>query len=102
MLNRIDRKTAAPSVPPIDRKNVTDEVDTPISRGEAAFCTARIIGCMLPPRPRPISTMTSIVCHSGVSAPTREKQHQRDQHQRAADDREDPVPAGPGDQLAGR
>src|SRR5262245_56616211 len=26
VLNRMDRNTAAPSVPPIDRKNVTDEV----------------------------------------------------------------------------
>ena len=60
-----------PSVPPIERKNVTELVATPISRGETAFCTAVIIGCMLPPRPRPISTMISMVCQSGVSAPIR-------------------------------
>ena len=53
--NRIDRNTAVPSVPPIWRKNVTDDVATPISRGETAFCTARMIGCMLKPSPRPIS-----------------------------------------------
>ena len=46
VLNRIDRKTATPSVPPICRKNVADDVATPMSRGETAFCTARIIGCM--------------------------------------------------------
>ena len=31
--NRTDRNTAVPRVPPIWRKNVTDEVATPISRG---------------------------------------------------------------------
>jgi hypothetical protein len=68
-LKSTDRKIAVPSVPPIDRKNVTELVATPISRGETAFCTAVIIGCMLRPRPRPIRTMIPITRHSGVSAP---------------------------------
>ncbi len=69
--NRIDRNTAVPSVPPTWRKKVADEVATPISRGSTAFCTARISGCMLPPRPRPNTTMITIVIHIGVSTPIR-------------------------------
>ena len=67
-LNRMDRKTAAPIVPPIDRKNVTDEVATPISRGDAAFCAAVTIGCIEPPRPSPINTIGNITAGSDVSA----------------------------------
>ena len=33
VVNRIDRNAATPIVPPIWRKNVTDDVATPISRG---------------------------------------------------------------------
>ena len=53
--NRIDRNTAVPSVPPIWRKNVADEVATPMSCGGTAFCTASTSGCMLKPSPRPNS-----------------------------------------------
>ncbi len=51
---------------------MTAEVAVPISRGETAFCTAVTMGCMLPPRPRPISSMMAIVAGSGVSAVIRE------------------------------
>ena len=53
LLNSIDRKTAVPSVPPSCRKNVADEVATPMSLAGTVFCTASISGCMLPPRPSP-------------------------------------------------
>jgi hypothetical protein len=66
----IARNAAAPTVPPIDRKNVTAEVATPISRGDTAFWTASTMGCMLPDRPSPKRAITIIVSHSGVSAPT--------------------------------
>ena len=42
-----------PSVPPIWRKNVADEVATPMSCGGTAFCTASTSGCMLKPSPMP-------------------------------------------------
>ena len=51
LVNSTDRKTAVPSVPPICRKKVTDEVATPISRGLTAFCTARMTGWKLKPEP---------------------------------------------------
>ena len=69
-VNRIDRKAAAPIVPPIWRKKVTDEVATPISRGETAFCTARMTGWKLKPSPRPSSTMNGTSVHTEVSALT--------------------------------
>ena len=68
--NRIDRNTAVPSVPPICRKNVAELVATPMSVAGTAFCTASTMGCRLPPSPRPNSTMTMDVIHSGVVAVT--------------------------------
>ena len=70
LLNRIDRKTATPSVPPICRKNVADAVPTPMSRGETAFWMASTSGCRQLPRPRPKMSITIMVCQMGVSAPT--------------------------------
>jgi hypothetical protein len=66
-----DRNVAAPSVPPICRKNVTDDVATPISCGDTAFWAASVIGCMLKPSPTPKTSIAITVCHSGVSALTR-------------------------------
>ncbi len=40
LVNRIDRKIAVPSEPPTCRKNVTDDVATPMSRGSTEFCMA--------------------------------------------------------------
>ena len=40
-----------PSVPPIWRKNVADDVATPMSCGGTAFWMASTSGCMLMPRP---------------------------------------------------
>ena len=51
--NRIDRKTATPSVPPICRKNVADAVATPMSLAGTAFCTASTRVCMHRPTPSP-------------------------------------------------
>ncbi len=70
VLNRMDRNTATPSVPPICRKNVVDAVATPMSRNGTAFCAATVRVCMQLPRPRPNTTMHSMVCHSGVSTVT--------------------------------
>ena len=53
VLNRIDRKTAVPIVAPIWRKNVTEDVATPMSCGGIAFWTASVIGCITLPRPKP-------------------------------------------------
>ena len=66
--NRMDRNTAVPSVPPIWRVKVAVEVATPICCGDTAFCTARVSGWKLKPRPMPKTTITIMVCHSGVSA----------------------------------
>ena len=70
---RIERKTAVPSVPPIWRVKVADDVATPMSRRSTAFCTARVSGWKLKPRPMPKKNITIIVFHSGVSAPTKWK-----------------------------
>ena len=67
--NRIDRKTAVPSVPPIWRKNVADEVATPMSCGGTEFCTASTSGCMQKPRPMPNTAERTSVMPSGVSTP---------------------------------
>ena len=69
LVNRIERKTAVPSVPPIWRVNVAEEVATPMSRRLTAFCTARVSGWKLKPRPTPKNTMMTMVFHVGVSAP---------------------------------
>ena len=68
--NRIDRNTAVPSAPPICRVKVAVEVATPIWFGGTAFCTARVSGWKLKPRPMPKTSMTIMVCHSGVSNAT--------------------------------
>src|SRR5438552_13536919 len=72
LANRMDRNAAAPIVPPMERKNVTEEVATPISRGDAAFWAAVTIGCIDQPRPRPIRVMQIMTSHSAVSAVTRD------------------------------
>ena len=68
--NRIDRKTAVPSAPPICRVKVAVDVATPICCWGTAFCTARVSGWKLKPRPMPKASMTIIVCHNGVSYST--------------------------------
>jgi hypothetical protein len=55
--NRTASETAAPKVPPIDRKKVTELVATPMSLGGMAFCTLITSVCMLRPSPRPMSSM---------------------------------------------
>ncbi len=52
-LKSTDRKIAVPSVPPICRKNVADEVATPMSCGGTAFWIARMSVCMFMPSPSP-------------------------------------------------
>ena len=49
--NSTDRKIATPSVPPIWRKNVADDVATPMSRGGTADWRISSSGCMQLPRP---------------------------------------------------
>ena len=64
--------------------------------GETAFCTARITGWKLKPRPRPIRTMNGTRVQTEVSALDDERHRdQRDDHERDADQREDLVLAGP-------
>ena len=69
----MERNTAVPSVPPICRVKVAVAVATPICCGGTAFCTARVSGWKLKPRPTPKKTMTTIVCQSGVSYATNRK-----------------------------
>ena len=92
--NRIDRNTAVPMVPPIWRVKVAVEVATPISRGLTAFCTARVSGWKLNPRPRPKKTITTIVCHSGRLGLDVVEDEERQRQQGGPDDREVPVAAG--------
>ncbi len=68
---RIERNTATPIVPPICRKKVAAAVETPISLGGNAFCTAMVSGCMRLPSPNPVQTMKIIVSHRGLSAFTK-------------------------------
>ena len=55
--NSTANDTAAPRVPPIDRKNVTAEVDSPMSCGGSEFCTEMTSICIVSPRPTPTTTM---------------------------------------------
>ncbi len=48
---------AAPNVPPIERKKVTELVATPMSFGGMAFCTLMTSVCIDSPSPTPMSTM---------------------------------------------
>ena len=67
-VNRTDRSTAVPMVPPIWRKNVAALVATPMSRGETEFCAASVSVCMSCPSPRPMPNMPSIRNQRGLSA----------------------------------
>ena len=57
VLNRTARAIAAPNVPPIERKNVTELVATPMSRGGSAFCTLMTSVCIDRPSPAPMTAM---------------------------------------------
>ncbi len=100
-VNRMDRNTAVPSVPPIWRKNVVDAVATPMSRGGIAFCTARVSGCMLPPRPQPTTSMISCGLPVRRVDPDPGQAADPDDHQRQPDDRPDLVAPGARDHLPG-
>ncbi len=56
---RIAPKTATPTAPPIERKNVADEVAMPRSRRSTVFCTARISVCIVKPSPAPNTTIAT-------------------------------------------
>ena len=49
--NSTDKKIATPRVPPIWRKNVADDVATPMSRGGTDDCRISSSGCMQLPSP---------------------------------------------------
>ena len=70
--NRIDRKTAVPSVPPTCRKNSAEAVATPMSLTWTAFCTARTSGCIVNPRPSPKTRESAKTTSSVVSTESRE------------------------------
>ena len=59
-----------PMVPPVARKNVADEVATPMSRAATEFCTAIIIVCMFRPRPTPSMNRMSARFQYAVSTVT--------------------------------
>ena len=65
--NRTASETAAPRVPPIERKNVTELVDRPMSLGGSAFWTTITSICMVRPRPIPTTSMYAMTCGMGVS-----------------------------------
>ena len=68
--NRTASEVAAPSVPPSDRKKVTDEVATPMSCGGRVFWTLMTSICIDRPRPAPMRSMDSIARSIGVSTPS--------------------------------
>ena len=68
VLNRMDRNTATPRVPPIWRKNVAELVATPISDGGTALCMISSSGCMQLPSPTPSTSMKRSMTSSEVSA----------------------------------
>ena len=57
VLNSTASEIAAPKVPPIERKNVTELVATPMSRGGRAFWTLITRVCIDRPRPAPMTAM---------------------------------------------
>ncbi len=62
-----DRNAATPMVPPIWRKNVADDVETPMSCGGSEFWMARVSGCIRLPSPKPNPNIASMIAQSGVS-----------------------------------
>ena len=88
-----------PSAPPICRVKVAVDVATPICCCGTAFCTARVSGWKLKPRP------SAEEDHDDHRLPQRGverdvvEDEQRTGEQRRADDREHPVAAGAGDDL---
>ena len=55
--------------PPMERKNVTDEVATPIWFIGTEFCTTRVSTCMNRPSPAPKTRMSAPTTTSDVCAP---------------------------------
>ena len=58
-LKTTEKITATPSVPPIWRKKVDEDVATPMSRGPTAFWLAIVSVCIIWPRPRPTRSMAA-------------------------------------------
>ncbi len=68
VVNRIDRKAAVPTVPPLERKKLTDAVAAPMSVRGTSHCASVVSVCIDAPSPAPIRAMPSAGCHSGLSA----------------------------------
>ena len=71
-------------VTPPERKKFAELVAMPMSRGWAAFCTARTSTCMVMPSPRPSSAMSRLTTTSDV--PTAAVVNFLVTHERASDD----------------
>ena len=54
---KIAPSKAVPMAPPMERKNVTDAVATPMFRRSTLFCTAVTTTCIVKPRPAPNAYM---------------------------------------------
>ena len=81
----MDRKTAAPMVHPIWRKNVLDEVATPRSAWGSAFCMDSVIVCRYRLAPAPSRNITTL----GVEQ--RRARRQPAEHQHAGQQQAAPV-----------
>src|ERR1017187_6896385 len=71
-LLKLAPKAATPKEPPIERKNVEEDVATPSWLRGTAFCTATTSTCMTPPMPTPRTTMYSDETTSEVDGVSRE------------------------------
>jgi hypothetical protein len=98
--NSTASEVAAPSVPPRERKKVTDEVATPMSCGGRAFWTLMTSVCIDSPSPPHDDHVEHRLPDGRVDAEGRHEQ-QRGEHQRRADDRQRLVPAGAAHDLPG-
>ena len=66
---------AVPIAPPIDRKNATEAVATPMCLRSTLFWTAVTTTCMVRPRPTPNANMFSAMFQYGVSTCRWEKEN---------------------------
>ena len=100
-VNSTDRNTAVPSVPPICRKNVAEEVATPMSLGRHRVLDRQDQRLHVEPETETEQEGERVHPYDrGVDVDPGQQQHAGDQ-QHHADDREDPVAAGAGDDLTG-
>ena len=100
-LLRIVPNTARPMVLPIERKNCRPAVTSPSRCDGYWFCTITVKALMATPSPRPMITMLRTSVIPVVATPMRDSRYAPAADRIEADDDDDLVLAGPGEDLPG-